>query len=226
MAKTIDLKRYAPVLGIILVLVLTSLSGVIQGRMSNRWGPPRDVLAVAEKLNDIPGQFGSWQLESSDEIAQPILTMLECTGYIFRTYVNQETGETVRVSVFSGPSGPMSVHTPEICYSSRDYTTHEERRLVPIEIEGSNEDFWALTLRSNSIDADMLRVYYSWNTGDHWSAPEDSRFKFASSPFLYKIQLASYLPPRADVETDDPCRRFLQDFVPVAQRYLAGAADE
>ena len=212
-----------PISGIILVVVFTVLSGVIQGRMSNRWGPPRDVLAAAEKLDDIPSQIGIWRLTSSDEITQSTLTMLECTGYILRTYENQETGETVRVSVLLGPSGPMSVHTPEICYSSQDYTIHEQRRQVPIAIDGSNESFWALTFQSNNLDADMLRVYYAWNPGDNWSAPEDPRFEFASHPFLYKIELASYLPPGTDVETDDPCRKFLQDLVPLAKPCLTKA---
>jgi hypothetical protein len=222
-AKPIDRKRILPISGVILVVVLTVLSGVIQGRMSNRWGPPRAVLAAAEKLDDIPSQFGDWRLTSSDEIIQSTLKMLECTGYILRTYENQATGEAVRMSVLLGPSGPMSVHTPEICYSSRDYTVHEERHQVPIEIDGSSESFWALTFQSNSLDADMLRVYYAWNAGDRWSAPEDPRFAFADRPFLYKIQLASQLPPGADLEAVDPCHKFLKDFVPLARSYLVVA---
>ena len=212
-----------PISGVILVVVLTVLSGVIQGRMSDRWGPPRDVLAAAEKLNDIPSQFGNWKSESSDEIPQSTLTMLECSGYILRTYENEETGETVRVSLLLGPSGPMSTHTPEICYSSRDYTIQEDRHRVPLEIDGSNESFWALTFQANNLDADMLRVYYAWNAGDHWSASENPRFEFAGRPFLYKIQLASHSLPRADLEAADPCHEFLRNFVPVARRYLAEA---
>ena len=222
-ARTIDRKQLMPILGVILVVVLTVLSGVIQGRMSNRWGPTRDVLAAAEKLNEIPGQFGNWRLTSSDEIIPSTLRMLECTGYILRTYEDQETGATVRVSLLLGPSGPMSVHTPEICYSSRDYTIHQERHQVPIEIDGSSESFWALTFRANNLDADMLRVYYAWNAGDHWSAPDDPRFTFADRPFLYKIQLAGSYPAGADLEAIDPCREFLKDFVPLARRCLAEA---
>ena len=221
--RPVDRKRILPISGVIVVVVLTLLSGVIQGRMSNRWGPTRDALAAAKKLNDIPSQFGNWRLTSSDEITQSTLRMLECAGYVLRTYENQETGETVRMTVLLGPSGPMSVHTPEICYSSRDYTIHETRHQVPIEIDGSSESFWALTFQANSLDADMLRVYYAWNPGDHWSAPDDPRFAFADRPFLYKIELASSLPPGADPEAADPCHRFLKDFVPLAKPHLAKA---
>jgi len=216
-----DVKRSALVLGIGLVAASTLLSGAIHGWMSDRWGPPRNALAAAEKLQDIPDRFGNWELQSSDELAESVLTMLECIGYTFRTYVNQETGETVRVGVLLGPSGAMSVHTPEICFSSRDYTVFEERRRVAIENAGG--EFWALTFRANNLDADMLRVYYGWSTGEGWSAPEEPRFTYAGSPFLYKIQLAGSLPRGADPETGDPCRAFLNDFVPVAERYLVKA---
>lgn len=218
------MKRYALPIGITLATVLTLLSGVIQGRMSNRWGPPPDMLAAAEKLEEIPSRFGNWELEASDKLAPSVEAMLECTGYVFRTYVNQETGETVRVAILVGPSGPMSVHTPEICFSSRDYTTLTERSRLSISNDGSpKENFWGLTFRANNLESDVLRVCYGWSTGRRWTAPEDPRFEYAAYPFLYKIQLAASLPPHADLEVRDPCQEFLKDFSPVLQPHLVEA---
>ena len=126
------MKRYLPILSLILVLVLTAISGAIHGRMSNRWGPPQDSRAAAEKLQDLPVQFGSWRLQSSDELSDFIEDTLQCVGYLLRTYANQETGEVVTVTILLGPPGPISVHTPEICFSSRAYEIREERQKVTI----------------------------------------------------------------------------------------------
>jgi hypothetical protein len=217
-------RRFVLASGIVVVAGLTLLSGIIHGRMSNRWGPPRDALAAAEKLLGIPDRVGNWQAHSSDEFSDEVLDMLECIGHVARTYVNEETGEVVNVAVLLGPSGPMSVHTPEICLPSRDYTLHEETRRVAIQdAEGSGEEFWGAVFQANNLEADMLRVCYAWTPGDRWSAPDEPRFTFASSPFLYKIQVHSLLPPQADLETRDPCLDFLRDFVPEARPYLVKA---
>lgn len=221
------MKQYLPVLSIVLVVGLTLLSGIIHGRMSDRWGPPQDSLAAANKLAEIPDQFGGWKLQISEEISDSVVEMLECAGYINRTYVNQETGESVNVAILLGPPGPISVHTPEICYSSRDYAIVGEPQQVTVRSsQGSDDEFWAMTFQSRDLSADILRVYYAWSTGGGWSAAKAPRFTFAACPYLYKIQLAGHLPPGADAEASDPCRSFLQNFVPVATRYLVEPAGD
>lgn len=215
------MKRFALPIGITLVTALTVLSGAIQGRLSNRWGPSRDTLAAATKLQGIPDQIGNWQLRSSEEIDADTAALLQCAGYVLREYWNEETGETVRVAVLLGPSGPISVHLPEICYSGAGYSVAGETQRVAVPTaQGSEEEFWAVNLRKNDFNADALRVYYAWSTGGPWSAPDDARFQFVGSPYLYKIQLASYLPPEADLETHDTCRNFLRDFATIARQHF------
>ena len=218
-------KRFLPTIGIVIVLALTLLSGVIQGTMSDRWGPPEEMLAAAGKLEDIPSEFGSWSAKSSSELSDSVVDMLECAGYILREYVNEETGESVQVGLLLGPSGSISVHTPDICFSSRDYEIHQKRQRVTVQTNGTDHEFWAMTFQSKDLDAEMLRVYYAWTPDQEWSAPEEPRFTFASRPFLHKLQLASPLPPGANLEASDPCRNFLEDFLPVAKGYLAETAD-
>ena len=220
------MRRFLPALAILLVAGLTLLSGLIQGRMSNRWGPSPDVLAVAKKLKDIPDRVGSWQLKVSDEMDDFTANMLQCAGYILRTYENLDTGESVNMFIILGPPGPISVHTPEVCYDSQGYPIRDPRQRVRIDPDGPEDEFWALTLRSKDLDAGVLRVYYAWSTGGPWWATKGPRYAYAGSPYLYKIQLASRLPSYVDSEVNDPCSRFLQDFVPVAKRYLVAPSDE
>lgn len=213
-------------IGVLLVACLTLASGAIQGRMSNRWGVPADLLAAGNKLEDIPSQFGNWQLQSSEELDEPVAKMLDCAGYLVREYLNKESGQTVKVAVLLGRPGPMSVHRPEICFSSRDYEQQGDRQRVAIPSAGSEKDdeFWAVTFRANNLEADMLSTYYGWSKGRRWRAVDDPRFTFADTPFLYKIQLASLLPPGVDPQTYDPCRQFLTDFLPVASPFLVDSA--
>jgi len=221
MTKT---RRLWPIFGVALIAALTIASGAIQGRISNRWGTPPDLLAAGKLLQEVPAQFGNWQLDSSDELSKNAAAMLECAGYIVRQYRNEQSGQTIDVAVLVGPSGPISVHTPEVCFPSRDSQPQGERRRVAIPTaEGRTDEFWALTFKAADLAATRRRVYYGWSTGSQWTAAEDPRFGFADRPYLYKIQLSGSLLPGMDEPVDeasDPCREFLKEFVPVVSRYL------
>jgi hypothetical protein len=207
--------------GIVLVVATTIVSGVVQGRMRNRWGPSPDTLSAAHKLAETPTQFGDWRLQSSGELGETASRMLECAGYLVRSYENQATGDVVGVTLLLGPPGPISVHTPEICYGSRNYQSRSERQRMAIRrADGQDDEFWALDYKANDLRGDLLRVYYAWSTGDRWSAAKDARFVYASQPYLYKIQLFSRLLPGTNAQSHDPCQMFLQDFLPVARKCL------
>jgi len=107
---------------ILLVAGLTLASGMIHGRLTNRWGPPTAMLAAAERLKGVPTECGDWRrMEKDLEMDETTINMLELEGWINRTYLHQPTGQTVHVAVLLGPPGRISVHTPEICFSSRDH---------------------------------------------------------------------------------------------------------
>jgi hypothetical protein len=190
--------------------------------LSHRWGPSADMQAAAARLAQIPRQFGDWKFQSSEEIGESVVEMLQCAGYISRVYANQATGETVRVVVLLGPPGPIAVHTPEVCFSSQNYRQEEARKQAAVKVSAEREDaFWCLTFRAKDLRGDLLRVWYGWSTDGRWSASEQPRYAFAGRPYLYKIQLAASLPPWARADQQDPCRRFLADFLPASQSYLA-----
>lgn len=201
--------------------VLTIVTGMVQGRMSNRWGPSETMYNAAKQLEKLPAQFGNWRLLTSQEMSEDVINQLECAGYINRTYTNRQTGETVNMALIIGPAGPTAVHTPEICYSSRAHKQLAPRECVTL-FGGSNQEdkFWSLTFRSTGVNADLLQVCYAWSTGDRWLAAGNPRFSLAGQPYLYKIQLASRLPFYADLKANDPCKNFLQDFLPVAKQCM------
>ncbi len=213
------MKRSYILLGVVVAFGLTILSGVLQGRMRNRWGSSPDAIRAADRLAKVPRRFGDWKLDSTGKLDETARKMLECVGYFVRTYRNQTTGDVVTVTALLGPPGPIAVHTPEVCFGSRDYKALGRREDVAIHgADGQDEQLWALSYKANNIRGDMLRVYWGWSTGAHWSATGDPRFKYAGQPYLYKIQLSSPLPPGADLKVDDPCKKFLEDFLPAARK--------
>ncbi len=194
---------------IVLLLAITLVTGAVHGRLTQRWGPVPDLLAAARHLESFPQQFGDWQLLKMEPIDESTIQMLSCAGYVNRQYVNRKTGQTVSVAIMLGPSGPISVHTPEVCYSSRAYSIKDPRKPISIsDSEGQSHTFWNLSFRTNTPSTEQLRVYYAWYGKRGWEASTSPRFEFAGRALLFKLQIAS-LGPAVPRDQQDPCAEFL-----------------
>jgi len=218
------LTRNSRFLSLLLLLGLTVASGLVYGYASGRWGAPDSSLAAADVLAGFPEQFGPWRMHESEELSENVAQTLECAGYVFRTYVNDQTGDTVRMVVLLGPSGPTSIHDPEICYSGTGQKLLGVRERVAVETaDGNRGEFWSVKFQSSDVDAALLHVYYGFSTGGRWQAVDNPRFRYATRPYLYKIQVAAYAPHDNQEETEDVCHRFLQDLIPAAAGHLVEA---
>ena len=133
---------------------------------------------AADRLGDLPEQVGDWRAEASEKLSDTTVNILECRSYLARRYTHQKTGETVGVLVLLGPAGPISVHTPEVCYSGRDLVMQSERQHVAIETQDGMAELWFAKFRSRDLSGTDLHVVYGWSPGDRWSAPDDARFAF------------------------------------------------
>jgi hypothetical protein len=214
-----------PTLTVLLVVAMTFASGLLHGWTSNRWGQSEVVVDAGAKLADFPATFGPWQLQESRTLSEDVIQMFECSGYVHRAYIHTDTGQVVNVALLAGPSGPISLHDPEICYQSTGYKPETEREREEITLsDGSKHHFWGVSMKSGDVFSDVLQVYYGWNTGTAaaWDAVEQPRLTYATRPFLYKVQVAAYVDSR--LTADSPCRQFLSDFLPVAEAYLVNAS--
>jgi hypothetical protein len=217
------MRRYPTFIAVGIATALTVASGLVHGRLADRWRP-KAMLDAGARLQGIPEQFGKWRLKSSRSLDEDTGRMLESTGDVVRSYKNEETGEEVQVTVIVGPWGPISVHTPDVCFSSRDFKRVEVRkRATVVDSTGAKSDFWAETFLTNGLEARNVRAYWAWSRGDSWLAPDGVKSTFIGSPHLYKIQLTSYLPAVLAPQAEDPVFRFLKDFVPAAAGSLIAA---
>lgn len=196
----------------LLAVAITLVGGALHGRNSNRWGPPADRRAAAAHLATMPKQIGRWKLVEELPIDEASLTMLECDGYLYRRYTHQDTGQSINVVILVGPPGPIAVHTPEICFSSRAYEIQGQRKAVAMQGGGGAENsYWCTDFQSKNPFADALHVYYAWSPGGPWKASKSPRYEYAGSQLLYKIQLAVPMTREMMDSDSDPGRQFLED---------------
>jgi hypothetical protein len=221
-------KKSTLIIGVIVLTGVTLLGGAIQGKMSRRWGKSLELDRLANRLRELPDAIGDWRTRSSQPLAPAAEGILECAGYVCRQYENRKTGEIINVAVLLGPAGPISVHTPDVCYSSQDYSVIEGPKRTKFDfVKESPDELWGTSLQSAKLTAGDLRVYYGWSTGGAWSAPEkDPRMAFAGQPYLYKLQVAGPLSSPVNGNTSDPSAAFLKDFLPAVRPYLVKHAQE
>lgn len=198
------------------MLLGTLGSGWLHGRMVQRWGQAEALRSAAEQLQDgLPQRLGAWLLVKSPEFEEGVAEILQCAAYLNGVYTNEQTGDTIVVAIVAGPSGPTSVHTPEICYSAQDYAMGNNRQRVTVhDISGQTHTFWQVDAHSLHANQPDHRLLYGWSRGPQWEAADGPRFAFAGLPVLYKLQLAA--PPQDHNPTDlnsDACQDFLSRFL-------------
>jgi hypothetical protein len=112
---------------------------------------------LAENLCEFPKQLGDWETVSEEPLTPVVERILRCYGYVNRVYWNSKTGDRVSLAILFGPRGPMAVHTPEICYSSRGrIPMGKPEEVVP----GGNikgHSFWRLDFKNPSSRARIWR---------------------------------------------------------------------
>jgi len=217
----------AIIVAVVLVAGITLASGYMQGRMTERWGGGDDLAELAEKLNQVPERFGDWRLTKVEELRENAAQQLEAAGSFVRVYLNERTGQQVRVAMIVGPTGAMSVHIPEICYEGRDYVPREDRARIGVSGTGlSDAQLWSVVLDSQGLDAQSLHVCYGWSDGRRWMAPARPRFSLSGNPYLYKLQIASEGTMAASGDDTKACVAFLEKFLPELQPYLVAPSTD
>ena len=199
---------------LVLAGAITFTTALVHGRWTSRWGAPQLMTLQAEVLQRLAKDFGPWQMIQASELPQAVRGILQCADYRQAVYRNRDTGEQVLCTLLLGPAGPMSVHTPEICYTSIDSEALGPRRRVQLSPGVPQDSFWMVQFREvHEPSVGILRVYYAWNEGTgSWTAAEEPRVTFGGHPFLFKVQVSTTLPESAETGSQDPAHDFLPFF--------------
>ena len=143
-------------------------------------------------------------------------------GLIMRHYENRRTGRMTNVVLVCGRPGPVSVHTPEICYSGAGFQMVQSQPVsFSVNPDSRTAEFLTADFeRQESFPPERLRVYWSWNATGIWSVPANPRLAFASRPLLYKLYLAIRVTEGLERSADKSATEFLQEFLPEIERTI------
>ncbi len=135
-------------------------------------------------------------------------------GCVFRKYKNMRTGATVSILLVCGRGGPISVHTPDVCYTAAGYQQSGGQDRT--QASGSMGDFWkGYFALPNAVVPKRLEIYWAWSRdGSSWSAPDSPRYTFARFPALYKLYVVRETPAKPRPEDDAVTKDFLALILP------------
>jgi hypothetical protein len=198
------LRNLAPLTATVLIVA----TGIVHGFWSDRWAPAVEPQQAADRMASVPMTIGEWD---GKEPERPIESVPGVVGSLQRRYTNRVTGATVTIALVCGRAGPVSIHTPDSCYTASGYDFGKQS-LFAVE---PGIDFWtADAVRVKATEETRLRLFWAWNTGKGWSAPDDSRTAFARCPVLHKLYVLRELNSLSEPVKDDPALTFLRALLP------------
>jgi hypothetical protein len=208
---------------VLAAVVVVVAGGAVHRSWRGDWDNAPAVAEAVAKIDHIPLAIGSWQgqplqLDAGDAARAGY------AGASWRRYVDTETGAVVSVLVVCGRPGPLSVHTPDVCYGGAGFTMLEEPVRAPFAVPGKPAAaFWTARFgKPANPGLAPLRIYWAWYAGEQWEAPDNPRLAFARFPVLYKLYVVSTTSAGSPTGDRDACAEFLQQLLPALEKTLAG----
>ena len=205
-------------------VVLIVAAGLVYGTWTNRWRPAPALAALATRLASVPMVIGDWTATPC-KLSPRELAMAGAVGSLTRVYTNPSRGITVSVLLLAGLPGDISTHTPDACYPGAGFTLGSPA--VFSCRYGSPEhqaEFRTTAATRGGTNPSVLRIFWSWNDSNGWSAPEDQRWKFASAPALCKLYVIREATGAVVDPQNDPCYDFLTLLLPEIDRCVFSGA--
>jgi hypothetical protein len=198
-------------------MVTVLLAGLVHGRWTGRWEQSSALDEAVATLQRVPEKLGEWK-------GQPItldpnqMHRAGAVGHVTRRYEDQVHKNVVTMLLMCGRSGPMSVHTPEVCYGGAGYEMLGEPVECKIELGPSAAParLWTAVLRKEGAAVPThLRIFWGWRVpGLAWVAPSSPRGAFPRLPALYKLYVIREMASPDEPLDDDPAVAFIQRLLP------------
>jgi hypothetical protein len=168
---------------ILVCLVLVASLGVVHGVYTDRWGPSGQLELAAAGLDRVPSKIGDWTGKDVEHDPEELIRAGIRRG-VFRGFTNDSTRESVSTLIVCGRGGPISVHTPDICYAGAGYRQLEKEQRKNVESsDGTTHSFMvARFTKPGALPPTQLEIFWAWSRdGVSWEAPENPRFALARS---------------------------------------------
>ena len=201
-------------------VLLVAAFGAAEGKWTGRWEAVQAADVAALRLADVPLVFGEWEGKDLD-LDERQVKIGRLTGYVNRLYVRKGTGESLSVLLLCGKPGPISVHTPDLCFKGLGYTMAGDKVRSGLVADGpaGPADFW--TGRFEKDDAEPLDIRWGWASDGRWDAVENPRTTYARSGALFKLYFIRPATVPADRDADQKAAAsFAREFLPVVKAAL------
>ncbi len=207
-----------------IVVILLSGYGVAEGLWSDRWVTSPELTEAQDRLSSLPLVVGPWK-GSDEELDARQIRIGELKAHLFRRYVHETNGESMTVLAVCGRPGPISVHSPQVCFGGSGFTPKGDRVRHKVEAAGLSKQatFWSERYEKKGALPEYLQIYYGWNDSTGWQAVDNPRLKFAPARALYKLYVVRRLTQPDEAPENNPVPAFLQLLVPQLDECLAGA---
>jgi hypothetical protein len=196
-------------------LAAVLLTGLVHGFWTGRWETTGRAAEAMDRVEQAALDLADWQGQT-EELDSRYKDPLSLS--IYRRYLHRGNGREVTMLLVGGRPGPVSIHTPDVCYGASGYqvTTPEK-----VEVPGLAANFWvAQMVKKKAGEEKRLRVFWSWNAGRGWTASDSPRFAFAAGGLLFKLYLVRELVHGDEPLKDDPCLQLLPQLAPELQKSL------
>jgi hypothetical protein len=206
----------------LVLIVLVSSVGVAHGWLTGRWGVSADLQRAAAALDRFPKTVGDWVTAEDSPYDAEDMARSGIRGHLGRTYRHPRTGEVVQVLAVCGRGGPISVHTPDVCYVASGYRTVGAIHPMPDPPAGTTFRAGRF-VKPTGVVPQQLDIYWAWSRdGATWAAPDNPRMTFAWAPSLYKLYVVrSSAGSSAGDASDARVREFLTALLPQLKVTLA-----
>lgn len=203
------------VLGVGGIAVLI-FSGIVQGLWTDRWSDRSDLIAAAARLDRFPLTLGEWQGTDYEQTADKTSAM---AGVLSRRYVHPSTGNVVSIYIGCGRPGPVSVHTPDVCYAGSGYQIERPTAFaVPPGPDMPKGELWTARFVKEKADSrSNLRLFWSWHTAGGWKVADNPRLAFAGEKQLYKLYVIREMATADEPIDTDPCIEFMRVLLPALE---------
>jgi hypothetical protein len=173
---------------------LFTVGSIVHGSFTGRWKPLPPIDTYSQRLMHLPAIMGPWVAVDAPLDDPDSLASAGIQAYFSKSYRNQQTHEQISVLVVCGRPGPISVHTPDICYRSAGYTATNEPSLVDLKTPANKKvRVWSANFLppSSRVGALPLQIQWTWIGEKGIESPANARLAFAFLPALFKIYIVA-----------------------------------
>jgi hypothetical protein len=193
--------------------------GAMEGAWTERWQHSHLTDDAAGRLAQVPLSVGEWQSQTQ-ELDQRASVKAELSGSQLRHYTHRTSGALLTVLFVCGRPGPISVHTPDVCFVGSGYALADTPSAHAIPEMHPAQFVVGKFRKGDDAISEYFRAFWGWSADGDWSAPPSPRLAFARVPVLYKLYVIRSLVRADEPLANDPAQDFLRLFLPQFREYV------